>query len=425
MTPDGLTLHCIQKMILAISPTERWQAARTPSQGLLTNHWFILVCVVVMVALTALLFWVSLQRIRQENRNSDRAFIDLAEEKSLTVRECQILQKIARHSRVRRQDTVFTDRAAFERGAVQMIAQTLSDEKSQKKQQLFTEVSLLREKIGFGREYAALGANRSRSRSSRQIPVAKRVTLHRMPVGETDAIEVTVHSNENQAFCVQLDETIKVTLGALWTVRYFHGASVWEFDTSVISYDGTVLALTHSDHVRFVNRRRFLRVPVLRRALIAKFPFEQTLDWADTAMTAKRNQQEIVPVHPIESFGSPEFAPATVTEMGGPGLRIETLLDIKPGERVLVVFDLEVESLMSDDPATVDRRSRLIEDIGEVRHVKQLEKGVSVAVELSGLKDADVNELIRATNAALVEINEKANTVNENRKQAKTQAVAV
>jgi len=425
MTLDGLTLHCMQKMILAMSPTQRWQAARMPSRGLLTNHWFILVCVVVMVALTALLFWVSLRRIRQENLNSDRVFIDLAEEKSLTVRECQILQKLARQSGVRRPQAVFTDRAAFERGAVQMMAETLSDGESQKKQQLFTEVSLLREKIGFGREYAALGTNRSRSRSSRQIPVAKRVTLLRMPVGETEAIEVTVHSNKNQELCVQLDEAIKVALGALWTVRYFHGASVWEFDASVLSYDGTVLALSHSDHVRFVNRRRFLRVPVLRRALIAKFPFEQTIDWADAAMTVKRNQKEIVSVHPIDLCGSPEFAPATVTEMGGPGLRIETLLDIRPGERVLVAFDIEVEPLMSDDPSTVDRASRLIEDIGEVRHVKQLEKGVSVAVELSGLKDADVNELIRATNAALVDVNEKANTVNENRKQATTQAVAV
>ena len=80
---------------------------------------------------------------------------------------------------------------------------------------------------------------------------------------------------------------------------------------------------------------------------------------------------------------------------------------------------------MSDDPSTMDRRSRLIEDTGEIRHVKRLEEGVSVAVELSGLKDADVSELIRATNAALIEINAKANKVSENRSQAMTQAVAV
>jgi hypothetical protein len=425
MISDGFTINGLYGMSLALTPSERWQAARTPSQGLLTNHWFILACVVVMVALTVLLFWVSLQRVRQENQVSDRAFIDLAEEKSLTVRECQILRKIAKRSRVPRQEAVFTDRSAFERGAAQMIANTLSGKESQKKQPLITEVSLLREKIGFGKSYAALGANQSRSRSSRQIPVAKRVTLRRMPVGETAAVEVIVHSNKDHEFCVQLDEAIKVTLGGLWIVRYFHGASVWEFDTSVISYDGTVLALTHSDHVRFVNRRRFLRVPVVRRALVAKFPFEQTMEWADTAMTVKRDQKEIKAVHPIDAYGTPEFVPATVTEMGGPGLRIETLLDVRAGQRVLVVFDLEVEPLVSDDPSTRDRRSRLIEDIGEVRHVKHLEKGVSVAVELSGLKDADVNELIRATNAALIEINEKAKTVNENHSRAMTQAVAV
>ncbi len=142
-------------------------------------------------------------------------------------------------------------------------------------------------------------------------------------------------------------------------------------------------------------------------------------------MYGKHNQKEIVPVHPLKALGAPEFAPATVTEMRGPGLRIETLLDVRAGERVLVVFDLEVEPLVSDDPSTMARRSRLIEDIGEVRHVKRLEEGVSVAVELSGLKDSDVNELIRATNAALIDINEKANTVSENRSHAMTRAVAV
>ncbi len=45
---------------------------------------------------------------------------------------------------------------------------------------------------------------------------------------------------------------------------------------------------------------------------------------------------------------------------------------------------------------------RIIEDIGEVRHVRAIENGQSIAVELTGLSDSDVNELIRATNAASV-----------------------
>jgi hypothetical protein len=41
-----------------------------------------------------------------------------------------------------------------------------------------------------------------------------------------------------------------------------------------------------------------------------------------------------------------------------------------------------------------------VQDIGEVRHIKAIEGGFSVAVELVGLSDQDVDELVRATNAA-------------------------
>jgi len=425
MILDGLILNCTQKMILAMSPLERWQAVRTWDPGLLTNHWFILGCVIVMVALAVLLFWVSLRRVSQEKRPDDRAFMHLAEEKAMTDHECQRLKMIAKMSGMPRPEAVFSNRGAFERGAVQMMEASPSGQGSQEKQQLITEVSRLREKIGFDEKQAVLGGNQTRLQSSRQIPVSKQVTLLRSPVGETKGSEATVCSNKNHEFCVRLDETIKVILGGLWTVRYAYGASVWEFDTSVLSYDGSVLALTHSDRVRFVNRRRFLRVPVTRRALVARFPFEQAFEWADRPVKGKNSKKKTVPVHPIETCGSPEFVPATVTELAGPGLRIETSLQISQGERVLVVFDLEAEPVVSDESVDVDRKSHLIEDIGEVRHVKHTKKGVSMAVELYGLKDADVDELIRAANVASIKGHEQRTAINKKRSQVKKQEVAV
>ena len=45
--------------------------------------------------------------------------------------------------------------------------------------------------------------------------------------------------------------------------------------------------------------------------------------------------------------------------------------------------------------------SKIIEDIAVIKHVKPiLNKGSSIAVELTGLSDSDLNELIRATNTA-------------------------
>ena len=114
-----------------------------------------------------------------------------------------------------------------------------------------------------------------------------------------------------------------------------------------------------------------------------------------------------------DSRGLPEFMPATVTELGGPGLRIETKLEVKTGNRVLVIVNLSEENVQDLNPSSKstslrstlsrDRKntpSKIIEDIGEVRHVRTLKNGSSIAVELTGLNDSNINELIQATNAA-------------------------
>jgi len=48
---------------------------------------------------------------------------------------------------------------------------------------------------------------------------------------------------------------------------------------------------------------------------------------------------------------------------------------------------------------------KIIEDIGEVRRTKAIQDGFSIAVELTGLSDSNVSELIRATNAASIRSN--------------------
>jgi hypothetical protein len=169
-------------------------------------------------------------------------------------------------------------------------------------------------------------------------------------------------------------------------VHYHVGASVWEFDASEVSCNGNILVLNHSEDIRFINRRRFLRVPVNNKAFIARFPFE------GTCMANASG----------DNFEPPEFVPALVTEMAGPGLRIETQLDVKPGDRILVVFRLDEEKsqdlgLQSSGKTLA---SKIVEDIGKIRHVKAIQGGFSIAVELTGLGDSDINTLIRATNEA-------------------------
>jgi len=157
--------------------------------------------------------------------------------------------------------------------------------------------------------------------------------------------------------------------------------------------------------MRFISRRRFLRVRVNKPALIARFPFSRTLppnsDSSKKGHWSKRGSVN----KPGNTWGPPEFMPATVTELGGPGLRIEAPLEVKAGDRILVIVNLsETIDARYSIPDT-RQESRIVEDIGEVRHAKAIQDGFSIAVELTGLSDSNVSELIRATNAASIRTN--------------------
>jgi hypothetical protein len=203
---------------------------------------------------------------------------------------------------------------------------------------------------------------------------------------------------------------VRITFGESWCVRYDLGSSVQEFDTTIISYDGDVLVLKHSENIRFINRRRFLRVSVQRPALIAHFPFAQTLTDSDTGDEPAANAYSVQAS--VLLLGLPEFVPAVVTELAGPGLRVESSLEAKTGQRVLVVFDLDHD--YGSVPTNSDGRQlarKVVEDIGIVRHVRTIEDGFSMAVELTGLSDSNISELTRATNVASLTADDKDRNV--------------
>jgi hypothetical protein len=65
---------------------------------------------------------------------------------------------------------------------------------------------------------------------------------------------------------------------------------------------------------------------------------------------------------------------------------------------------------------------KIVENIGEVRHTKSIKNGFSIAVELIGLSDPNISELIRATNVASLKTRAKTkgaqafNGSNDNKK---------
>jgi hypothetical protein len=265
-------------------------------------------------------------------------FVEYAEKRGLSERECQVLLGIASQAGLRRNEAIFTMGSAFDRGAAKMVEESFVGQRTaEESKQLKTELSFLREKLGFQKQApTSVGSpTRSKKLSSRQIPVGKKLRITRRKIHDRDSgdIETAVIKNNSMELTVKLAVPVRSGSGELWRARYYFGASVWEFDTSVVSCDGDILVLNHSDNVRFINRRRFLRVSVNKPALIASFPFARMVAGdSDNSKIASGS-----------TWGPPEFIPAVVTELAGPGLRIEAPLEIKVGERVLVVFSLDEE----------------------------------------------------------------------------------
>ena len=395
-------------IFLALTPLERWEAMHRLNTNIITDRWFILISLATVATLTALLFVVSFKRTMEERKVTDQLFVKYARKRGLSEREHQILLDIAGKAGLKRSESIFTMGNAFDRGAAKMIEEDLTGRQTSEgsKQQLKTELSFLREKLGFQKQpIPSIGTGaKSKKLSSRQIPVGKTLHITRRNARAGD-IESTVIKNNDVELMVKLAIPLESSAGELWRARYYFGTSVWEFDTSVVSCNGNILILNHSDNVRFINRRRFFRVPVNKPAFIGRFPFARTLP----AKSGSGKDGSVVVQGSADasgsSWGPPEFVPGIVTELAGPGLRIETGLEVKVGERVLVVFRLDEEEEQDLIAARGDSKSptlKIVEDIGEVKHTRAIQNGLSIAVELIGLSDSNVNELIRATNAASV-----------------------
>lgn len=370
----------VNATVLALTPFERWQAARQLDSSFMTELWFILTGVVAIIILTILLIAVSYNRAKKERKLAERLFIEYADRRGLSQREHQILLDIATKAKLKRNESIFTMDNAFDRGVTKIKEESLSPHEVKTHKKLNAELSALRHKLGFQKRYpTSIDSTKSDKHSSRQIPTGKKLYLTSHKIGHLADVESTVIKNDDTELTVKLETSFEANPGELWCARYYFGASVWEFDTSVISCHGGILVLNHSEDIRFINRRRFLRVPVNEPALIARFPFTRTLP---TNISG-------------ETWGPPEFVPAAVTELGGPGLRLEAPLELKVGDRVVLILKMS-ERKGSNSIS----HSKIIEDIGQVRHTKEIENGFSIAVELTGLSDTNVNELIRDTNAA-------------------------
>ncbi|MEN6334702.1 MAG: hypothetical protein ABFE01_10605 [Phycisphaerales bacterium] len=380
-----------EHILLGLTAKERLEAARRLNVGHSYEDSFTLLAIVLLIVLVILLIWVSVTRWRQRRNQTREVFAENAMRRGLGARDRQILLAIVMRSGLRRNHDVFTAADAFDRGALKLISECTRSRTSEENEHLRSEIGRLREKLGFQIASPMGGVMGIGQASSRDIPIGRSVELIRNGSQDLSVVRGEVVRNDEIEFAIKLKTPTASRAGESWRARYYSGLSAWEFDTSTVRCDDQRLVLNHSDSVQSTNRRRFPRVPARGHALIAYLPFRQKrssregprLESSDAVPWAAGNQAE---------SETPVFAEGRVTELAGPGVQIEASLPVHPGDRVLVVFTLD-PGMAPDVPGGWGT----IAGIGKVRHAREADAGTSIAVELTGLSDAEVDELAYMT----------------------------
>ncbi|MFA5423597.1 MAG: hypothetical protein WC374_07025 [Phycisphaerae bacterium] len=394
-------------LILALTPIEKWQAAQNLDSSFSIQQWIFMFAGLVFAALIITGFIKFARQRAGQDTNSSNIFHEQANKRGLSEQESRVLLYIARLAELGDSTEIFTMKKAFDLGAHRLTREAAGTMDCENIKRLTAELGRLREKLGYlVRLGEASDAADGDKPSSRTIPRGKNVYVTRRTSHGVDDIEATVIANSDEGLAVRLPFKVDSMYGEQWQVRYFYGASVWEFDVPVISGQGDVLVLGHSNNIRFINRRRFLRVPVNRRAFIAAFPFEKDVN-TDSGGDSEKSQNVFE-----SGLVLPQFIPAVLTELAGPGLRFESALELKINQAVAVVFELEFSRHQQTEQQ--EHEIRIIQATGRVRHIREIEKGFSVAVEMTGLAEAEINELIRATNiAAASQVQEHGTVASE------------
>ncbi len=376
-----------------LTPLERYSAMRRLNshhpipdsmRAFLTHPWFIWGGVLLIVVLLVSLVLVRRKRTVRENHQHTEQFRFFCDQRGLTAQQREILTAIARQSGTARTEEVFFQPEVFIRGASNLMKEYFASGRNLiERKKMNVLIGQIKQKLGYQKGTGGLAVCRGRDPglSSREVPVGKTVSIALSTRPEGSRVDAVVIQNDEFELVLRPEIPVSCPPGEHWNVRYRLGTSTYEFDalTMVCGSDG--LELSHTESVRYLNRRRFLRVPVEFPAQVAPFP------------TQKQQERGRLVV--------PQFVPATVTEISGPGLRIHTELEAEHGQRLLVVFALE--------------SGKIIQDIGEVRGLRDTAQDRSIGVELIGLDDATVNELIRTTNAIAIRRDSQLRKLNSER----------
>jgi len=302
---------------------------------------------------------------REQQKERWRQFRERADRVGLGDDERTLLQNIAIGAAVGDPDVIFSSRETFERGLAALDQETAPGQPRTGLCRSCRYHQSLQRKLGFaatpaGGEAVHLGP----LRVDATVTVLRQATAEEFEAAVTGAedaggqLTLTVESAQDQ----------RCEPGEAWVIRYPEESILWEFDTVVLRSVGTRrFFLRPISDAHRVERRRFVRVPVDKTARVAPFPYE-----TDQAVAAP-----------------PQFVPARLVQMAGPGVLLKADVDADVDDRVLVVLELN---------------DKCVEGVGVVRREKDTQRDdPNVAVELLGLNTAQVADLARETNLSAIQ----------------------
>ena len=346
----------------SLNPLERFEAAR--DWGPAAGSWIgTSLLVALLIAVAAAVSMMLFRRFRLEKHRKE-VLHRQSEQAGLTEPERYVMQAIVKAAKLRNLEMLFTTAAAFQRG-VAMLEHTprvtgMSPEKRRGVDEL---IGSLRSKLDLGPSDGPQGpAGEELGEGLDGLAAGDRLSVTYR--GRPTTFDVSVQEAGEDELVVGAPGLLDCEPGETWLVRYSKGGKLWEFDAPVLESRQGSIRLSRSGQARFINRRRFPRVPTSRPAQVASFPF----------LTSNMG------------LGSQDLVPGELVEIAGTGLRLETPVDARVGDRVLLALRFGEE---------------VIEAVGRVRRaVQNPDQGSALVVELLGLTEQEIAKLTHETNVA-------------------------
>jgi len=340
--------------LLALDPTQRFAAAR--NLGGPTIRWDTLCRPTVWGPLLAapvlavLLVWA--WRRFSGRRALRDAFGQMADGLTLSTGERAILMRVADMADPVPLDDLRTLPMAFEEGVQRLLASRVTTRLDDEARRCVERVAAsLREKLG-----------RADSTGGATVGLVAQNRVRVVVPGVGREGTATIIGATGREITLRLDFALPLRPGESCFLRWIHAQQHWGLKASVTQAEKTTVVVWLVGSPERSHLRRFVRISARRAARVARFIFNHD--------------------GPVSEV--PAFVEGTVTEIGGPGLRLEASLATAVGERALVMLE-------RGDGRSL-RASGLVR-----RYVPRDGRAAEIAVELTGLTEQEVALLVRET----------------------------